>query len=106
MSSRNLYLSKAERAVAGALPRALDEAAARLRAGEPHGRVLADGLAALRAAGFAPDYLDLRRADDLSALNSEAGAADLGSARLFVAARIGGTRLIDNVSVRDGLTYP
>ena len=105
MSSRNRYLSAQERAAAGALPRVLDEAASRLRANDPPDAVLGDALRALRAAGFAPDYLDLRRGDDLSCLSGDAlTRGELDAARLFVAARLGGTRLIDNLAVRTGLT--
>ena len=52
------------------------------------------GLATLRGAGFVPDYLALRDAADFSAM------ARLGRpARLLVAARLGRTRLIDNIPV-------
>jgi pantoate--beta-alanine ligase len=94
LSSRNRYLSTAERERAAAIPAALRAAAA---AG-PDGAdaVLATGGAALAAAaGIDVDYLALR-APDLTA------APATGAARLLVAARVGTTRLIDNVPVHLG----
>ncbi len=93
MSSRNAYLTAEQRSAAAALPRALHDVAARIARGEAAGDALAAGRAAILAAGFASiDYLDLRDGGSLATL-------DAGSegARLFVAARIGGTRLIDNI---------
>ena len=102
MSSRNRYLSASERTLAGVLPRTLRDAARRLLAGVPSEAVLTGGLDALRQAGFVPDYLDLRRADDLTALPAgPVPAAVLEDARLFVAARLGATRLIDNLSLHE-----
>ena len=98
MSSRNRYLSPDERRAAAALPRVLRGASKALVSGAAIEPVLEEGLAALEAAGFAPDYLEARRGDDLAALSGPLGPA-LPDARLFAAARLGGTRLIDNVSV-------
>lgn len=98
LSSRNRYLSAAERAAAPALYRILGECAARLVAGDPAGQTLAAGGVALQAAGFGPiDYLELRSGDDLRILDAlvEGGPP----ARLLVAARLGKTRLIDNLAV-------
>jgi pantoate--beta-alanine ligase len=96
MSSRNRYLSPADRTAAAALPRALHAAAARIEAGEAAGPVLAEAEAALLAAGFASvDYVTLADAASLAPLD----AAGERPARLFAAARIGGTRLIDNMAV-------
>lgn len=92
-SSRNVYLSSEQRRTASAIPRAL---AAAVRAAESGAR--ADGvLAAARGelSGVDLDYLQLR-APDLSAAPSE------GEARLLVAARLGQTRLLDNVAVTLG----
>jgi pantoate--beta-alanine ligase len=92
MSSRNAYLSGSERAAAAALPAALRHAASSIREGSPADIALADARAAILAAGFASiDYLDLRDERFLNALGGDAPHA-----RLFVAARIGKTRLIDN----------
>jgi len=96
MSSRNRYLSPANREQAAALPQAMREAVAGLQAGEPVADVLAELGASLADAGFASlDYAELADAETLAPLDT------LGTrpARLFVAARIGGTRLIDNMRV-------
>lgn len=95
LSSRNVYLSPVERAVAPLLHRVMEEAAAALR----HSGGDVDGLLErsrerLRKAGFAVDYLELRDAETL------APAVSLGvPGRLLAAARLGRTRLIDNVPV-------
>jgi pantoate--beta-alanine ligase len=95
LSSRNVYLSPAERQAAPALYRALcDTAAALAGASDRLAEALDRGLAALRAAGFDPDYLDLRDAETLAAM-----AALDRPARLLAAARLGRTRLIDNIAV-------
>jgi pantoate--beta-alanine ligase len=97
MSSRNLYLSAAERIVAGRLNGILAAAADELRAGANVAHIEAKGLEALIAAGFqSVDYFEVRHADDLSAPGP--GRLSL-PARVFVAARIGRTRLIDNMAV-------
>ncbi len=92
MSSRNGYLSKAERKAAQALPMAMKEAAATIANGADIAQVRAGVSAQLIAAGFASvDYVTLAGADDLVSMSR------LGRpARLFVAARIGRARLIDN----------
>jgi len=94
LSSRNAYLSAAEREVALTIHRTLKAAVEALHAGEPVAKVEADGHAALAQAGFGPvDYFAVRGSDDLS----ERGPGPLqGSARVLVAAFLGKTRLIDN----------
>jgi pantoate--beta-alanine ligase len=94
-SSRNVYLSEEERRAAGALPRVLEDCRASLRRGRAIMEVLEDGMTALRHAGFKVDYLVVRDAMTLNNVEM-VGVAPL---RLLVAARIGKTRLIDNVSV-------
>ena len=96
-SSRNAYLSEAEREVAGRLNVALADAVRRLRAGESVERVEATGVAALERAGFQRiDYFEVRNAEDLS----HPGAGPLTvPARVLAAAMIGKTRLIDNMPV-------
>jgi pantoate--beta-alanine ligase len=94
MSSRNRYLDANARAVAAELPRALFAAAARLEAGDAPAPVLAQAVASLGAKGFEVDYLELREAEDLAPVTG-----DTSKARLLVAARLGKTRLIDNVAV-------
>ena len=95
MSSRNAYLTPAERAVAPVLHRTLMACARRISGGSPIARSLADGRKAIAAAGFALDYLEARNADTLAPVR---GRAD-GPIRLLVAARLGKTRLIDNHGV-------
>jgi pantoate--beta-alanine ligase len=95
LSSRNVYLSPEERRVAPLLHRALTDTAAALVAAP--GNVIAsleNGLGVLRQADFAPDYLELRDAADLSPMTRLDRQA-----RLLVAARLGRTRLIDNIPV-------
>ena len=93
MSSRNAYLTPDQRLRAAALPKAMRDAIAILRTGEAADRVMGNLREALRVAGFdSVDYAEIRDADSLALLDS-----DNGNARLFVAARIGGTRLIDNM---------
>jgi len=95
MSSRNAYLSQAERARAPTLYRALKECAASLRAGKPLDEALAEGRATIENSGFALDYLEARHAETLAPV---ASLKD-GPLRLLVAAKIGKTRLIDNIAV-------
>ncbi|NQX94034.1 MAG: pantoate--beta-alanine ligase [Erythrobacter sp.] len=96
MSSRNRYLSKEDRAAAATLPAAMKSAIAAIEAGGDGPKALADLQAALIKAGFASvDYAVLADATSLAPIEALSGA----SARLLVAARIGGTRLIDNMAV-------
>jgi pantoate--beta-alanine ligase len=95
LSSRNVYLSPAERAVAPALYRTLKDSAARIAAGEPIAVVTSEGSMAIEEAGFAVDYFEARNAQTLGRAET---AAD-GPLRLLVAARLGKTRLIDNIAV-------
>jgi pantoate--beta-alanine ligase len=94
MSSRNAYLSADERAAAPALYRTLKDCAKRITSGAPLSMVLDDGRKAIADAGFALDYLEARNAETLAPLKSA-----FEPIRLLVAARIGKTRLIDNVGV-------
>lgn len=97
MSSRNAYLSPAQRAIAPALYATLSRCAARIAAGEPLAPVLADGETTLRAAGFdGVEYLAARGAEDLAILP---GPALDRPGRLLVAVKLGKTRLIDNVRI-------
>jgi pantoate--beta-alanine ligase len=94
LSSRNSYLTPDERGVAPLLNAALRSAGEALRAGASVGEAEADGLAALAAAGFGKvDYFEVRSADDLARLGPGPVTAP---ARVFVAARLGKARLIDN----------
>ncbi|MBV8685678.1 MAG: pantoate--beta-alanine ligase [Alphaproteobacteria bacterium] len=95
LSSRNAYLTDEERRAARALPRALGEAAGAIRAGGAVAPALAAAVDKLAKAGFDPiDYVELRDAETLAPLD----ALDR-PARLLAAARIGRTRLIDNLPV-------
>lgn len=94
MSSRNRYLSASDRAAAATLPGAMRQAIARIEQGEPAGPALDALKAALGEAGFHQiDYAGLADAISLKPVDS------LGQrpVRLLVAARIGSTRLIDNM---------
>jgi pantoate--beta-alanine ligase len=95
LSSRNAYLSDAERAVAPTLARVLNACAGRINRREPIEMVLEEGIAELRHAGFAVDYLEARHALTLAPV---ASLKD-GPIRLLVAAKLGKTRLIDNLAV-------
>jgi pantoate--beta-alanine ligase len=95
LSSRNVYLSAEERAVAPTLHRVLKDCAGKIRSGRPIQEVLASGRDALKRAGFALDYLEARHAKTLQPGVSRR----TGGLRLLVAAKIGKTRLIDNVAV-------
>ena len=97
MSSRNAYLSVEERSQAPLLYAQLQQAVEQLRAGQAWDAIEAEGLRRLSAAGFVPDYFSLRNADDLQPRAQwQAGDAP---ARVLLAARLGNTRLIDNLSI-------
>lgn len=94
MSSRNRYLSADERAIAAAIPRALDAAEAASVDG-PRATEEA-GLAVIAAAsGVELDYLVVTDLD-------LGPAPEFGEARLLIAANVGSTRLLDNRSARMG----
>ncbi len=95
-SSRNVYLSATERRIAPTLYRVLQECRADIAAGRPLAAVLDKGRQAIGHAGFKLDYLEARRADTLAPVAS----TKEGPIRLLVAARIGNTRLIDNIAAR------
>jgi pantoate--beta-alanine ligase len=95
MSSRNVYLSAEQRRVAPVLYRAMKESAAQLKAGDEIAAVMSKGADIIKAAGFALDYFEIRNAKTLAPV---ASASD-GPLRILVAAKIGKTRLIDNIAV-------
>jgi pantoate--beta-alanine ligase len=95
LSSRNVYLSAREREMAPTLYRVLKQCAEALGAGQPTAAVLDKGREEITRAGFEVDYLEVRNAETLS----PAASMKEGPLRLLVAARIGKTRLIDNVAV-------
>jgi pantoate--beta-alanine ligase len=95
MSSRNVYLSPEERRAAPALYRAMKQSAKRLRAGDDIKVAMAGGAEIITSAGFVLDYFEARHANTLAPI---ASVKD-GPVRILVAARIGTTRLIDNLAV-------
>ena len=95
LSSRNAYLSAPERAEAVHLSQALQRIAQAVRSGHPDlAAVEAEQMQILASRGWAPDYLTARRQHDLQPLAAGDAAVVLGAARL------GTTRLIDNLELR------
>lgn len=94
MSSRNQYLSADERALAPTIYRTLQAMRDAVLAGVPRAQIEADAEAALRAAGFVPDYAVLR-CPDFSAPSDK----NDGPRVALIAARLGRTRLIDNLEI-------
>ena len=94
MSSRNAYLSPAERQIAPLLHGALDAAAGAIRAGRSADYATRRARAFLKQAGFKVDYVAARNAVTLGRL--EAPSEPI---RLLAAAWLGMTRLIDNIGV-------
>jgi pantoate--beta-alanine ligase len=95
MSSRNVYLAPDERAVAPTLYRVLSLCAKKIGEGRPIAAVLAEGRETIERARFALDYLEARHAETLVPVKSIKD----GPVRLLVAAKLGTTRLIDNIGV-------
>jgi pantoate--beta-alanine ligase len=97
LSSRNAYLSAPELEVARHLNRILEHAAASAASGKAPGSVEAEATASILNAGFnAVDYVAIRKSDDLSVFTD---GVIKGPARILAAARIGTTRLIDNMAI-------
>lgn len=94
LSSRNGYLSPAERAEAPRLYRTLCGVRDALRGGTDYPKYEAEAMAALRAGGWKPDYVAIRRRQDL--LPPQPEDRELV---VLAAARLGTTRLIDNLEV-------
>lgn len=94
LSSRNAYLSADDRKAAAILPQAMRGAVAAMANGANVAAILDEARAAILSAGFSSvDYLELRDGTTLAMLEDARP-----SARLFAAARIGTTRLIDNIA--------
>lgn len=94
MSSRNSYLSPDERAQAALLGHTLAQCANAVRQGNTAFADLENqGLQTLRSAGWIPDYVAIRRQSDLQAAQPGVPLVVLGAARL------GSTRLIDNLEI-------
>jgi pantoate--beta-alanine ligase len=98
MSSRNRYLSDAERALAPRIHATLRAVAGRIESGERDYTALAAwGAAQLQAVEMTPDYFEIRDADTLLA-----PAAATRELVILTAARLGKARLIDNLRARPG----
>ena len=95
MSSRNVYLTPEQRLAAPALYRAMKESAKRLRAGDRVKAAMEGGAELIAGAGFVVDYFEARHAETLAPI----GSLKDGPVRIMVAAKLGATRLIDNIAV-------
>ncbi len=93
MSSRNGYLSAQEQQIAPQLYQILCHARDAVLAGQPVADIEQHALSSLQAAGFAPDYFAVCRSQDLAKTRAEDTELVL-----LVAARLGKTRLIDNIA--------
>jgi pantoate--beta-alanine ligase len=95
MSSRNVYLSAEQRSAAPVLFRTMKDTARRLRDGEDLPTAQAAAIETIATAGFVVDYFEVRQAETLADVTSIKD----GPLRILVAAKIGATRLIDNIAV-------
>jgi pantoate--beta-alanine ligase len=95
MSSRNVYLDAAERALAPQLYAVLSEMRGDLASGRAAVDTLRPGMSRLEKSGFRIDYLELRDSETLLPLEATVETP----ARLLAAAYLGPVRLIDNVAV-------
>jgi pantoate--beta-alanine ligase len=100
MSSRNSYLSPADRDRAPAIHRALESAGEAARAGAASDEVLASARRILDEAGIEPEYLEIRDAERLQPIETLNGRP----AVIAVAARVGAARLIDNIIIEPSTT--
>ncbi len=101
MSSRNRFLSPAERALAPRLQERMRRAAADVTAGAPVAAALGEAVEGLGAAGFGVDYFALVEAETMRPLEALPPPGG-GLARLVAAARLGTVRLLDNLAVPPG----
>ena len=97
MSSRNVYLTPAQRAVAPTLHRVLTRCAKKIAEGRSIATILAEGRVGIARPGFRLDYFEARHAETLLPVKSIKD----GPVRLLVAAKLGKIRLIDNVTVQE-----
>ena len=96
MSSRNRYLSEDERSRAPRLHETLQSMQALFEQGETDSdKLIALGKAKLSDAGIRPEYLEIRDAQNLKPAEQLADSP----ARIFIAAKVGNTRLIDNIAL-------
>jgi pantoate--beta-alanine ligase len=96
MSSRNVYLSAQEREKAAVIHQTLLEAAEAAQAGMPLDAIEKEAEGSLSELGFEVDYVAIR---DAATLSIPAEGAEPASLRILTAARLGATRLIDNIAV-------
>ncbi len=98
MSSRNAYLTRDERACAAEVSRTMRDSAAAIEAGQPIRTVVNAAAARLVASGYSSvDYVEARRADTLAPFGADTAPPGVGG-RILIAARLGKTRLIDNMA--------
>lgn len=97
MSSRNVYLSESERKAAGQLNVVLRETAAKVAGGAIIPEATSEGADRIRALGF--DHVDYLEVRDAASLEIFPSGHPTAPARILVAAKIGRTRLIDNMPV-------
>ena len=95
MSSRNAYLDAGERTIAPTLYRVLQDCAEKIKQAHPIEGVIDEGRKEIERAGFVLDYLAARQAETLKPIGSKGD----GPIRILVAAKLGTTRLIDNIRV-------
>ena len=95
MSSRNAYLTPEERAKAPLLYKTISEISDALADDKITAKLINDGRKSLTQAGFDVDYLEVRNAETLAPIEGRVSQP----ARVFAAAMLGKTRLIDNVAV-------
>lgn len=96
MSSRNVYLSAQEREKAVVIHQTLQEAAEAARAGMPLHAIEKEAEGTLGELGFGVDYVAIR---DQITLAKPTEGAETASMRILAAAKLGATRLIDNIAV-------
>lgn len=101
LSSRNGYLSQTERVEAARLHALLKQIATQVRSGlvtelSQYNKLQDDAMQALMTAGWQPDYVAIRRRDDLQAPTE---LASPNSLVVLAAAKLGKTRLIDNLEI-------
>ncbi|WP_251766824.1 pantoate--beta-alanine ligase [Shewanella indica] len=92
LSSRNGYLTEAEKALAPKLKASMDKLAEEIVLGQDIDQAISNAKEFLRAAGLEPDYLEVREASSLKPVNS-----DDKSLVILAAAYLGKARLIDNM---------
>ena len=94
MSSRNQYLSSDERMIAAGIHQILQTVKLQLRQGEKsYTELCIEAKQVLKERGFAPEYVEICRETDLMPANHQDKVL-----RILMAAKLGGTRLIDNIA--------